>query len=161
MWQPPPLSANAELESLRCLDDVPGTIGNRLDLPWLCSDSMLRILCWDIWDFIPGMVWITVWATETVGASPPRTEEPLEPTSQDFKSSALLLQVPEVRICPLTTDVIFYQRLFQTDTWNFGFEMVINNLASLMWAFLINLTIHFSYFSQLPLPIGNLYYFVF
>lgn len=48
-------------------------------------------------------------------ASPPHTEETQEPLSPGFKSN-VPLQFPEVRICPVTTDVIFYQRLFQTDT---------------------------------------------
>lgn len=65
-------------------------------------------------------------STETVGASPPHTEETLEPMSPDFKSYVLLLQFPEVRTCPVTTVVIFYQRVFQTDIWHFAYPWLWN-----------------------------------
>lgn len=46
----------------------------------------------------------------------------------------------------MAADAVFYQRLFKIILETLlipGFEMTINNAAPLIWAFLINLRVHF------------------
>lgn len=46
----------------------------------------------------------------------------------------------------MATDATFYQRVFKITLETLliaGFEMTINNLAFLIWAFLTNLRVHF------------------